>query len=218
MKRYPVMSLGEYQRGEGRLACGRFAADGHVGADMLDRLKGADRPPELLARLGVLDGHVPRSLRNPDREGAEEQQSALMQLPVACGGPERRSRIHEPGTVQGDEIIHAAHRLHRDEVVSTEQCDGALVADEHPLGFGAIEQMNISVAARRQCNRAARIGDADARAAVNETRQRRLIELRKQLRSESQREDRGREEVPAELAVYQALLGGRQADAAGRFR
>ena len=55
----------EDRRVRGQSRCGQ--GDMHVGDQMLSRLEGRDRPAELMAQLGVVDGAVQHGLADSDQ-------------------------------------------------------------------------------------------------------------------------------------------------------
>ena len=67
----------------------------HVGALVLDRLERADRPPELHARLGVLDRHVEQALRAADHL-VRERGRGLVRASSRARARLRRSRPAAP--------------------------------------------------------------------------------------------------------------------------
>jgi len=55
-----------------KLRSGNSGTNGHVGTDMLERLKPADRATKLLAQLGIVRGHIAGGIGAADGEGGSQ--------------------------------------------------------------------------------------------------------------------------------------------------
>jgi hypothetical protein len=82
--------------------------DEHVDHAVLQRLEGADRHAELLARLEVLERGVAGELHRADRLGADERGGEVGQLPRSA-----RCRLRALGLCAAEETIGRAHLVQR---------------------------------------------------------------------------------------------------------
>ena len=107
---------------------------------MRDRLVGADRPAELLAILGVGDGHLHRPLRDPGRLGgksdAEPEEDAVV---VGLGGRQRVLRGYLDA-VETDRV-EAAGGVNRGRGGDGDTVGAALDQMATPVGGGDEEEV-----------------------------------------------------------------------------
>ena len=118
----------------------------HVGEPVRDRLIGADRAPELLALLCVLDRHVERPLGDADELGRERDRRAL--------------------TAAGDVAVERVAPVGADPVVGPRRVDQV-----HALELGLRGLDDASPRPRRQHEHGRALGRADDRRVLGGQRQ-----------------------------------------------
>ena len=142
---------------------GLLGVDEHVGGVVLDGLEGADGPAELLADLGVLDGHLQAGPADADRFGRRQDPEHRPRLAVR-----RRASTRSSSTVTPRSATDPTLRVVSSESSGVTVTPSAFGVDEDDVLAGGDHQ---HVGVRRAQHGGAFTGDDEVRADRDVARQ-----------------------------------------------
>ena len=150
--------------GQIKLRPGQGTAHHHVGADMLDRLKPANGPVELLAHLGIVRRHVAGAIGSAEHKGSGEQLQVLRGALILDRQADRgRAQMRETGgLVDGQAMCEIWREVINKRLSRTNaerQCGTIAIEQAHLVrsnhgqsGFGVVAMPSLCDRCRQQAD------------------------------------------------------------------